>query len=91
MRAANDRRGGWLFGISYGFLLWVIGPATALTWVLRKPAATGTAAIGLFAAHLLFGTLLSAAFPWVHRLLVGRKQFPAAAPKHARGVSPRRG
>src|SRR4051794_25366997 len=29
-RAANDPRGGWLFGISYGFLLWMIGPVTVL-------------------------------------------------------------
>src|SRR4051812_22662635 len=27
-RAANDRRGGWIFGASYGFLLWTIAPIT---------------------------------------------------------------
>src|SRR5690348_5501325 len=29
-RAANDRRGGWLFGASYGFLLWIIAPISLL-------------------------------------------------------------
>ena len=70
MRAANDRRGGWLFGISYGFLLWVVGPVTILSWALRRPVATGPAAIGLFAAHLLFGLVLGGMFPWLHRLLM---------------------
>src|SRR5215217_7240752 len=29
-RTAADRQGGWLFGISYGFLLWMAGPITLL-------------------------------------------------------------
>ena len=75
MRGANDRRGGWLFGISYGFLLWAVGPVTLLGWVLRRPVATGAAAIGLFAGHLLFGLLLGVSFPWVHRWLTRRRLF----------------
>src|SRR5437762_1463220 len=50
MRAANDRHGGWLFGISFGFLAWLIGPLTILQWALGGPVAVGTAAMGLFGA-----------------------------------------
>src|SRR3712207_5994459 len=25
-RAANDPRGGWLFGLAFGFVLWMLGP-----------------------------------------------------------------
>jgi hypothetical protein len=66
-RAANDRAGGWLFGLSYGFLLWVLGPATAIQF-LRAPAIVGYAAIGLLCANLLFGLFLGLVFPWVHCL-----------------------
>ena len=68
-RAANDKRGGWLFGISYGFLVWMIGPVTALQLIRGRPIATGTAAIGLLAAHLIFGLALGLLFPWIHKLL----------------------
>src|SRR5690242_20251482 len=37
MRAANDQRGGWLFGISFAFLLWLLGPATLLQCVVKGP------------------------------------------------------
>jgi hypothetical protein len=68
MRAANDVRGGWLFGISYGFLLWVLGPVTILQWIRGEPVATGHAAMGLLGTQLLFGLILGTVFPWVHRL-----------------------
>ena len=68
-RAANDKRGGWLFGISYGFLVWMVGPVTALQLIRGRPIATGTAAIGLLAAHLIFGLGLGLLFPWIHKLL----------------------
>src|SRR5687768_12427764 len=32
MRAANDGRGGWLFGIGFGFLLWMLGPGSLAYW-----------------------------------------------------------
>src|ERR1044071_3232722 len=38
-RAANDREGGWLFGISYGFFVWMLVPALILPWILRRPLA----------------------------------------------------
>src|SRR5215216_2853309 len=66
-RAANDPRGGWLFGISYGFLIWMIGPVTILQWTLGQPIALGVAAIGILAAHLIYGLSLGLLFPWIHR------------------------
>ena len=68
-RAANDRYGGWLFGISYGFLIWMVGPVTALQWVLARPLAVGVAAMGVLGAHLIYGLALGLLFPWIHRLL----------------------
>lgn len=71
-RAANDPRAGWLFGISYGFLIWMLGPVTALQLILDRPVATGVAAMGLLGAHLIFGVALGLSFPFVHRLLQRR-------------------
>ena len=71
-RAANDRRGGWLFGASYGFLLWMLGPVAVLQWAVARPVAVGEAAQGLFGAHLLYGLVLGLLFPPVHRLLQRR-------------------
>jgi hypothetical protein len=68
-RAANDRRGGWLFGISYGFLLWMVGPVTILQTVVGRPLATGTAAMGVLAANLVFGLILGLLFRPAHRLI----------------------
>lgn len=68
-RAANDVRGGWLFGISYGFLIWMVGPVTALQWLIDRPVAVGTAAMGILGAHLIYGLVLGLLFPFVHRSL----------------------
>jgi hypothetical protein len=68
-RAANDRRGGWLFGASYGFLWWIIAPISLLQLFNSRPVAVGTAAMGLFGAHVLYGLVLGLIFPWVHSLI----------------------
>jgi hypothetical protein len=68
-RAANDREGGWLFGISYGFLLWIVGPVAIFHGSQRGYLASGDAALGLFAGQLGFGLILGALFPWIHRAL----------------------
>lgn len=68
-RAANDRSGGWLFGLAYGFLVWMAGPVTALEWVMGKPVILGQPAQGLFAAYLLWGLLVGLLFPRIHRPL----------------------
>lgn len=70
MRAANDFRGGWLFGIGFGFLLWMLGPATILQWLRHKPLALGAAAQAMFLAHLAYGLALGALFPILHRRLM---------------------
>jgi hypothetical protein len=68
-RAANDPSGAWLFGISYGFLLWMIGPVTVLQWLLGRPLALGVAAMGILGAYLAYGLSLGLLFPWIHKLL----------------------
>lgn len=65
LRAANDRRGGWLFGLGWGFLTWALGPITLCQWSLGKPVSSGGHAAILFAAHLLWGLLLGILFPLV--------------------------
>jgi hypothetical protein len=68
-RAANDTGGGWLFGISYGFLTWVVGPVAIWQWTTGEPLAIGTAAMGLFGAHLVYGLVLGGLYPYINRLL----------------------
>src|SRR5918993_1573130 len=36
-RAANDPRGGWLFGLAFGFVLWMLGPVPLLQWLPDQP------------------------------------------------------
>ena len=61
-RAANDRRGGWLFGLAYGFLLWMIGPVALLQVFLERQLVTGFAAAGVLAANLIAGLVLGIFF-----------------------------
>jgi hypothetical protein len=68
-RAANDRRGGWLFGMAFGFLLWVGGAVMVLPAVSGGAAPAGEAAIGVFVALLVWGTALGSLFPVMHRLI----------------------
>jgi hypothetical protein len=75
MRAANDRRGGWLFGIGFGFLLWMLGPSTVVYWIRHAPLATGWAGQALFASHLLYGLVLGVAFPFVHAIIQRRSSW----------------
>ena len=69
MRAANDRRGGWLFGMGFGFLLWMLGPGTVAHWIRGSPLVIGRTAQTLLALHLLYGLVLGLAFPRVHALV----------------------
>ena len=68
-RAANDPWGGWLFGMAFGFLLWMLGPIPLLQWLPPDPIMTGYPAVGLLLGELLWGLALGVAFPFVHRLL----------------------
>ena len=88
-RAANDRRAGWLFGISYGFLIWMLGPVTALQAIRHQPVAVGEAALGLLGAHLIFGVALGLLFPFIHKLLqrkLGDISWEESETKAARGT-----
>jgi peptidoglycan/LPS O-acetylase OafA/YrhL len=86
-RAAADRRGGWLFGISYGFLLWMLGPITLLQMLFGRPLATGTAAMGILAANLLSGLILGLLFRPAHRVV--RRSLERHSLARAQDVAPR--
>lgn len=66
-RAANDPRGGWLFGLSFGFVLWMVGPIPLLQWLPKQPILLGYPSAGLLLGQLLWGLVLGAVFPVVHR------------------------
>ena len=68
-RAANDPRGGWLFGLAFGFVLWMLGPIPLLQWLPDRPILSGNPALGLLLGQLLWGLVLGAVFPFVHRRL----------------------
>jgi hypothetical protein len=79
MRAANDRQGGWLFGIGFGFLLWMLGPGMVAYLLRQAPLVTGRASQAVFASHLLYGLLLGLAFPLVHTIVQRRSAWHKAA------------
>jgi len=68
-RAANDMRGGWLFGMAFGFALWTGGAVFLLPLVSDGLAPAGEAAIGTFVSLVLWGAALGALLPLVHRPL----------------------
>jgi hypothetical protein len=75
MRAANDRRGAWLFGIGFGFLLWMLGPGALASWLRDRPLATGRASQALLVAHLLYGLVLGIVFPLVYTVIQRRTSW----------------
>ena len=68
-RAANDVRGGWLLGLSFGFILWMLGPIPLLQWLPDAPILHGYPAAGLLLAQLLWGLTLGLTYPFVQRRL----------------------
>ena len=68
-RAANDRGGGWLFGMAFGFALWAAGAVMVLPLASGGLAPAGQAAIGVFASLIAWGSALGAVHPFVHRPL----------------------
>ena len=68
-RAANDPQGGWLFGLAFGFVLWMLGPIPLLQWLPGQPILHGYPAAGLLLAQLLWGLALGIMFPPVHHRL----------------------
>jgi hypothetical protein len=71
-RAANDIRGGWLFGSCFGFLIWMVGPVTLWQMATGRTLAVGVPAMGIFAAYVGSGLVLGAMYPWVNKLLQKR-------------------
>jgi hypothetical protein len=79
-RAANDPRGGWLFGMAFGFVLWMLGPVPLLQWLPDQPILHGYPAAGLLLAQLLWGLAMGVVFPAVHRHLhVSLENRPSSA------------
>jgi hypothetical protein len=68
-RAANDPWGGWLFGLAFGFVVWMLGPIPLLQWLPDEPILRGYPAAGLLLAQLLWGLTLGVVFPPIHRRL----------------------
>ena len=68
-RAANDKRGGWLFGMAFGFVLWAAGGVMVLPLASGGIAPAGEPAIGLFLSLVAWGAALGAVHPFVHRPL----------------------
>ena len=68
-RTANDVRGGWLFGMAYGFALWAVGGVLILPAASGGLAPAGSAAIGLFLSLLLWGAFLGGLLPFIQRPL----------------------
>ncbi len=82
-RAANDPRGGWLFGMAFGFALWAGGAAMILPLASGGLALAGKAAIGAFASLVVWGTALGAIIPIVHRPL--HEDIETGAKRHQVG------
>jgi hypothetical protein len=68
-RAANDVRGGWLFGMAFGFALWAAGAVMVLPLASGGQIPAGGAAIGLFLSLVAWGAALGLVHPFVHRPL----------------------
>ena len=78
-RAANDRRGGWLFGMAFGFALWAAGGVFVLPLAGDGQMPTGPAATGVFLSLVLWGGCLGAFLPFVHRRIHLKLDEPGIA------------
>ena len=76
-RAANNRRGGWLFGMTFGFALWAAGAVMVLPLASGGMAPAGEAAIGVLLSLIAWGGALGAVHPYVHRPLHERLETAA--------------
>src|SRR3546814_15737124 len=77
-RGANDRRGGWLFGMAFGFLLWTAGMVLTLPLLSGGRLPVGTAAIGVFLSLVIWGTTNGGLFPYVQHPLHASPVRPGA-------------
>ena len=79
-RTANDVRGGWLFGMAFGFVIWAAGAVLILPLISDGMAPAGHAALGAFLSLVLWGGVLGAILPFVHRPLHKRIESEAERP-----------
>jgi hypothetical protein len=68
-RSANNVRGGWLFGMAFGFALWAAGAVMVLPLASGGEVPAGTAAIGVFLSLVAWGVSLGLIQPFVERPL----------------------
>ena len=66
-RAANAVRGGWLFGLSFGFALWAAGAVLVLPLISGGRTPVGAAAAGVALALVVWGIATGILVPFVHR------------------------
>lgn len=76
-RAANERRGGWLFGMAFGFALWAAGAVMVILLASGGLAPAGKAAVGVFLSLVAWGAALGLAYPFVHHPLHERLETAA--------------
>ena len=86
-RAANDARGGWLFGMMFGFALWAAGAVFILAIAGNGQLPAGTPATGVFVSLVLWGGVVGAALPFVHRVLHRSIDEPGVADKLGAAVA----
>jgi hypothetical protein len=68
-RAANAVRGGWIWGMSFGFALWAAGAVLVLPIMSGGRAPAGDAAIGVALSLIIWGLATGILVPFVHRPL----------------------
>ncbi|HEY4070211.1 MAG TPA: hypothetical protein VGM04_01470 [Sphingomicrobium sp.] len=66
-RAANALRGGWLFGMSFGFGLWAAGAVLILPLLAGGRTVAGGAAVGVALSLIVWGLATGMLVPFVHR------------------------
>ena len=79
-RAANAVRGGWLFGMSFGFALWAGGAVLVLPLLSGGRTPAGEAAAGVALSLIVWGFATGVLVPFVHRPL---HESLETASKHA--------
>jgi hypothetical protein len=86
-RAANDKRGGWLFGMAYAFGLWAAGAVFVLPIASGGDAPAGIAAVGVFVSLLVWGfglgLLVPIVQPHLHEGLETGSKVAAVGPRAA--------
>jgi len=68
-RAANEIRGGWLFGMSFGFGVWAAGAVLLLPLLSGGRTPAGPAATGVALSLLVWGLATGLLVPFVHKPL----------------------